>query len=70
MLERLCPKLLTFFMQASLAEAFMWANFQVKFQKYSFAAKVGCYRRKITKNSISRQKQARNPNFFTIDTAQ
>jgi hypothetical protein len=28
-------------MQASLAEAFMWAKFQVKIQKYSFATKVG-----------------------------
>jgi hypothetical protein len=49
MLERLCPKLLKFFMQASLAEAFMWAKFQVKIQKYGFAAKVGCYRKKSLK---------------------
>jgi hypothetical protein len=28
-------------MQASLAEAFMWAKFQVKIRKYDFAAKAG-----------------------------
>jgi hypothetical protein len=28
-------------MQASLAEAFMWAKFQVKIQKYSSTAKWG-----------------------------
>jgi hypothetical protein len=53
-------------MQASLAEGFMWAKFQVKIQKYSCAAKVGCYRKK----SLKTRYLARNPNFFfTVDTA-
>ena len=57
-------------MQASLTEALMWAKFQIKIRKYSFVAKVGPYREKITKNVRSPQKQARNPQlFFTINTA-
>jgi hypothetical protein len=36
-------------MQASLAKASMWAKFQVKIKKYSFAAKVGCYSKKSLK---------------------
>jgi hypothetical protein len=43
-------------MQASLAEAFMWAKFQVKTRKYGFAAKAGSYR----ENSLKTRYLARN----------
>jgi hypothetical protein len=43
----------------------MWEKFQAKIQKYSFAAKVGYYRKK----SLKTQYLARNTNFFTVGTA-
>jgi hypothetical protein len=57
-------------MQASLAEAFMWAKFQVKIQKYSFPAKVGSYRKKNQwKLDILPEKSQKSEFFFTRDTA-
>jgi hypothetical protein len=56
-------------MQASLAEAFMWAKFHVKIQKYSFAAKVGCYRKKSLKTRYLARNKPEIRNFFTVGTA-
>jgi hypothetical protein len=56
-------------MQASLAEAFMWAKFQVKIQKYSFAAKVGCNRKKSLKTRYLARNKPETRIFFTIGTA-
>jgi hypothetical protein len=67
--ERLCPKLLKFLMQASLAEAFMWAKFQIQIQKYSFAAKVECYRKKSLKSRYLVRNKPETRTFFTLGTA-
>ncbi len=56
-------------MQASLAEASMWAKFQVKIKKYSFAAKVRCYRKKSLKTRYLARNKPETRTLFTIDTA-
>jgi hypothetical protein len=56
-------------MQASLAEAFMWVKFQVKIQKYSFAAKVECYRKKSLKTRYLVRKKPEIRTFSTVGTA-
>src|SRR5580700_11113370 len=67
--ERLCPKHRKFFMQASLVETFMWKRFQVKIQKDSLAANVGCYRKKSLKARYLARNNLETRTFFTIDTA-
>ena len=67
--KKLCRKVLKYFLQASLAEVFMWAKFHVKIRKYGCAGKVGFYR----ENSLKPRYLARNKpggrTFFTIDIA-
>jgi hypothetical protein len=55
-------------MQASLADASMWAKFQVKIHKYSLAAKVGCYRKNHYNLDISLETSQKPELFTTIDT--
>ncbi len=55
-------------MQASLAEAFMWAKFQVKIQKYNFA-KVECYMKKSLKTQYLARNKPETRTFFTVGTA-
>ena len=42
--ERLCSKVLKLFMEASLVEVYLWAQFQVKIRKYKFAGELGSCR--------------------------
>ncbi len=56
-------------MQASVAEALIWAKFQIKIQKYSFAAKVKCYRKKSLKTRYLAGNEPETRNFLPTDTA-
>jgi hypothetical protein len=47
--KRLCLKLLKFFVNASLVETFIRANFQVEIKKYDFAGKLGSCRNNLLK---------------------
>ena len=50
-------------MQASLAEMFMWTKFQVKIQKYGFAANLRSYRENSPKPRYL-AKNKPNPELF------
>ncbi len=53
-------------MQVSLAEAFMWAKFQVKTLKYGFTAKVGSYRENSLKTRYLARKKLAGQTLFMI----
>ena len=65
----LCPKVLNFFMQASLAVMFIWTKFQVKIQKYGFAANLRSYRENSLKPRYLVKNKPETRTLFTIDTA-
>jgi hypothetical protein len=66
---RFCSKLLKFFMQASLAETWGWAKFQIKIQKYSFSAKVGFYWKNSLKTRYHTGNMPGARTFFMVDIA-
>ena len=53
---RFCPKVLKFFLKASLNESFIWKRFQVKIPEIEFGLKTGVLQEQFSKSSVSRQK--------------
>jgi hypothetical protein len=52
----------------SLAEVFMWTKFQVKIQKYGFAADVGLYRENSLEPVYLARNKLRARIIFTVYT--